>query len=153
MRRKLAGVAAIAAGLGVLTIAGWTAVPAGAAPPSAGFNPSLLLKGSNGAAEPSIRTDRYGRAFVIAPIGVPAGCKAFRISHDGSASTFLGFPDHTAGGGDCDVSIGPKETAPASAATDDTISYSSLTLANITVGKSNDGGTTFGPPNPGPAQA
>src|SRR5256885_1887109 len=32
--------------------------------------------------------------------------------------------------------------------TDDALAYSSLTLANITTGKSNDGGTTFGPPNP-----
>src|SRR5438132_126552 len=36
--------------------------------------------------------------------------------------------------------------------TDSGLAYSSLTAANITVGKSNDGGTTFGPPNPGAAQ-
>src|SRR5207249_600786 len=102
------------------------------------------------AAEPSSRTDRFGRSFVIGPTGVPAGCKAFRVTHDGSASTFLGFPDHTAGGGDCDWAIGPQETATLSgfgAPTDDGLAYSSLTLANITTGKSNDGGTTFGPPN------
>jgi hypothetical protein len=116
------------------------------------FNTNLLLKGSSGAAEPSIRTDRYGRSYVIAPIGVPAGCKAFRISHDGSASTYLGFPDSTAGGGDCDWAIGPKETAPGSNATGDTIAYSSLTLANVTVGKSTNGGASFGLPNPAAAQ-
>src|SRR5919197_2526115 len=121
-----------------------------AAPPAATFNPNLLLKGSSSAAEPSIRTDRFGRSFVIAPTGVPAGCKAFRVTHDGSASSFLGFPDHTAGGGDCDWAIGPQETntlpgfGPPS---DNDLAYSSLTLANITTGKSNDGGTTFGPPN------
>ena len=120
-------------------------------PPPATFNTNLLLAGSSNAAEPSIRTDRFGRSFVIAPIGVPAGCKAFRVTHDGSVSSFIGFPDHTAGGGDCDWAIGPQETAVLpgfGAPSDDALAYSSLTLANITTGKSNDGGTTFGPPNP-----
>ncbi len=119
-------------------------------PPLATFNTNLLLAGSGGAGEPSIRTDRFGRSFVIGPIGVPAGCKAFRVTHDGSASTFLGFPDHTAGGGDCDWAIGPQETAVLpgfGTPSDDALAYSSLTLANITTGKSNDGGTTFGVPN------
>src|ERR687888_863007 len=122
-----------------------------AAPPAATFNPNLLLKGSSSAAEPSIRTDKFGRSFVIAPTGVPAGCKAFRVTHDGSASTFLGFPDATAGGGDCDWALGPQETASLPGfgpATDNDLAYSSLTLANITTGKSNDGGNTFSPPNP-----
>lgn len=118
-------------------------------PPPATFNVNLLLKGSNSAAEPSIRTDQFGQSFVIGPTGVPAGCKAFRIRHDGSASTFLGFPDHGAGGGDCDWAIGPQETSPTitPSSTDNVLAYSSLTLPNITTGKSDDGGTTFGPPN------
>src|SRR5206468_11960095 len=118
-------------------------------PPPATFNTNLLLAGSSNAAEPSIRTDRFGRSFVIAPTGVPAGCKAFRVTHDGSASSFLGFPDHTAGGGDCDWAIGPQETSSTISppATDDDLAYSSLTLANITTGKSDDGGNSFGPPN------
>src|SRR5437870_7606238 len=122
-----------------------------AVPPTATFNPNLLLQGSSSAAEPSIRTDQFGRSFVIAPVGVPAGCKAFRVTHDGSSSKFLGFPDHTAGGGDCDWAIGPQETATLpgfGAPSDNDLAYSSLTLANITTGKSNDGGTTFGVPNP-----
>jgi hypothetical protein len=152
--RYSAIVAAAAATAVVLSVAAERSAPAAAsATTAATFNPSLFLRGSNGGAEPSIRTDRYGRSFVIAPIGVPAGCKAFRVSHDGSTSSYLGFPDHTAGGGDCDLAVGPKETAPSVPATDSTIAYSSLTLANVTVGKSNDGGTTFGPPNPGAAQA
>src|SRR5690348_620808 len=116
------------------------------------FNANLLLKGSGGAAEPSIRTDSRGNSYVIGPIGVPAGCKAFKVTHDGSSSRFIGFPDHQAGGGDCDFAIGPKETAPGVSATGNDISYSSLTLANVTVGKSDDGGTTFGNPNPAAAQ-
>src|SRR5205085_845596 len=99
------------------------------------FNPSLLLKGSNGAGEPSIRTDQYGNAYVIGPIGVPAGCKAFKVKHDGSSSMLISFPDHTAGGGDCDFAIGPKETAPSLSATGNDLAHSSLTLANVTVAK------------------
>ncbi len=147
--RQLASLAVVTSLLSAFSIVAPS--PAGAAaPPIATFNPNLLLQGSSGAAEPSIRTDRFGRSFVIAPIGVPAGCKAFRVTHDGSASTFLGFPDHTAGGGDCDWAIGPQETSPTISppATDNVLAYSSLTLANITTGKSDDGGTTFGPPNP-----
>jgi len=119
-------------------------------PPTATFNPNLLLKGSASAGEPSIRTDQFGQSFVIGPTGVPAGCKAFRVRHDGSASTFLGFPDHGAGGGDCDWAIGPQETSPTIVppSTDNLLAYSSLTLPNITTGKSDDGGSTFGPPNP-----
>src|SRR5204863_6908934 len=78
------------------------------------------------------------------------GCKAFRVTHAGSASTFIGFPDHTAGGGDCDWAIGPQESATLpgfGAPSDDALAYSSLTLATITTGKSNDGGTTCRPPN------
>ena len=123
---------------------------AAVAPPAATFNPNLLLKGSSSAGEPSIRTDRFGRSFVIGPTGVGGGCKAFRVTHDGSNSVYLGQPDHQAGGGDCDWAIGPQETAVA--ASDDLLAYSSLTLPNITVGKSDDGGNTFGPPNPAAAQ-
>src|SRR6266568_58069 len=146
--RPIALAAAIAL-IGALSIVAPSSAAA-AAPPTATFNPNLLLKGSSSAAEPSIRTDRFGRSFVIAPTGVPAGCKAFRVAHDGSASSFLGFPDHTAGGGDCDWAIGPQETSATISPppTDDDLGYSSLTLANITTGKSDDGGTTFGPPNP-----
>src|SRR6267143_6516296 len=78
------------------------------APTAPTFNANLLLQGSSNVAEPSIRTDRFGRAFVIGPTGVPAGCKAWRVTHDGSAAAYLGQPDHTAGGGDCDWAIGPQ---------------------------------------------
>jgi hypothetical protein len=129
----------------------FSGVPARAAPPApATFNPNLLLPNSAGVAEPSIRTNEQGIPFVIGPTGVPAGCKAFRVTHDGSSAKFIGFPDHTAGGGDCDWAIGPKETSPTISppATAGDLAYSSLTLANITTGKSDDGGNTFGPPNP-----
>src|SRR6266550_1997504 len=147
MRRRLVGVL-VAAGLGALPFA--IGGPALAAKPSgATFNPNLLLQGSSNTAEPSIRTDRFGHSFVIGPTGVPAGCKAWRVAHNGSSATYIGQPDHTAGGGDCDWAIGPQETSStiSPAPTDDDLAYSSLTLANITTGKSDDGGNTFGPPN------
>src|SRR5438552_2921588 len=156
--RRIVGVLAVAA-LGVLPLtllgpaanAANAAKPAKAAKPSSGltFNPDLLLQGSTNTAEPSIRTDRFGRSFVIGPTGVPAGCKAWRVTHDGSSATYIGQPDHTAGGGDCDWAIGPQETSAtiSPAPTDDDLAYSSLSLANITTGKSDDGGNSFGPPN------
>ena len=147
MRRRLVGVL-VAAGLGALPFA--IGGPALAAKPSgATFNPNLLLQGSSNTAEPSIRTDRFGHSFVIGPTGVPAGCKAWRVTHNGSSATYIGQPDHTAGGGDCDWAMGPQETSStiSPAPTDDDLAYSSLTLANITTGKSDDGGNSFGPPN------
>jgi len=88
-------VVSLIAYLGASPVAAATSLLGGAhvatsLPPPATFNTNLLLGGSSSAAEPSIRTDRFGRSFVIAPIGVPAGCKAFRVTHDGSTSTFVG---------------------------------------------------------------
>src|SRR2546429_5418276 len=109
--RRLVGLLAVVA-LGVLplTLLSPSAVEA---KPASGqtFNPNLLLQGSTNTAEPSIRTDRFGRSFVIGPTGVPAGCKAWRVTHDGSSASYIGQPDHTAGGGDCDWAIRPPGTA------------------------------------------
>src|ERR1700737_1124349 len=143
--RRATALTAITVVLGALSTS--PAPGLAAPPPAASFNPNLLLPGSNSAAEPSIKTDRLGNSFVIGPTG--SQCNAMRVRHDGSTATFLGAPDHNLGGGDCDWSIGPQETG----ATDSNIAYSSLdNLANITVGKSSDGGNTFGPPNPAAAQ-
>src|SRR2546421_5323942 len=143
--RRLVGIVVVAV-LGALPL---TTVGGAAAKPAPMFNPNLLLQGSSNAGEPSIRTDRFGHAFVIGPTGVPAGCKAFRVAHNGSSAAYIGQPDHTAGGGDCDWAIGPQETSSTISppASDDVLAYSSLTLPNITTGKSDDGGNTFGPPN------
>src|ERR1700682_5201786 len=122
-----------------------------AAPPAAStFSQNLLLPSSSGAAEPSIRTDKLGRSFVIGATG--SQCSAMRVSHDGASATFIGAPDHNLGGGDCDWAIGPQETAVlpgfTGPPTDSNLAYSSLdNLPQITVGKSIDGGNTFGPPN------
>src|SRR2546421_4936659 len=139
----------LAAALGAVPFAMSGPALAATRPAGSMFNPNLLLQGSNNAGEPSIRTDRFGHAFVIGPTGVPAGCKAFRVAHNGASAAYIGQPDHTAGGGDCDWAIGPQETSAtiSPAATDDVLAYSSLTLPNITTGKSDDGGNSFGPPN------
>src|SRR3989442_827329 len=147
-RRFVGALGVVALGVLPLTLLGPAAA---AAKPGSGstFNPNLLLQGSTNTAEPSIRTDRFGRSFVIGPTGVPAGCKAWRVTHDGSSATYIGQPDHTAGGGDCDWAIGPQETSAtiSPAPTDDDLAYSGLRLAHITTGKSDDGGNSFGPPN------
>src|ERR1700730_1763246 len=147
--RRTSVLAAVLALLGASSL-GWAAPTSAAPPPAATFNPNLQLPGSNGAAEPSIKSDRFGRSLVIGPTG--SQCQAMRVSHDGSAATFIGAPDHNLGGGDCDWAIGPQETATTPTfptPSDSSIAYSSLdNLANITVGKSSDGGSTFGPPNP-----
>src|SRR5437763_14817655 len=109
---------------------------AGAGGTAPTFNQNLLLPNSGSTGEPSIRVDSHGTPFVIAPTGVPAGCKAWRLTHDGSSAAFLGYPDSTLGGGDCDWAIGPQETGGNS----DDLAYSSLTLPNITTGKSDDNG-------------
>jgi hypothetical protein len=125
-----------------------------AAPPGSTFNPNLLLPGSNGAAEPSIRTNSKGESFVIGPTG--GQCFAMRVNHAGSAAKFIGAPDHNAGGGDCDWSIGPQETAALPSfpvPTADDLAFSSLdNLVNITTGKSSDDGNSFISPNPASTQ-
>ncbi len=125
-----------------------------AAPPASTFNPNLLLPGSTGAAEPSIRTNSLGESFVIGPTGLQ--CNAMKVNHAGSVAAFIGAPDHNAGGGDCDWAIGPKETATLPgfmAPTTDDLAFSSLdNLVNITTGKSSDDGKTFLSPNPASTQ-
>ena len=152
MRRLLsvwpAGLAAGA--LAIAAVASGLIQLSAAPPPAATFNPNLLLPGSNGAAEPSIRTNSAGESFVIGPTG--SQCVAMRVNHAGSSAKFIGAPDHNVGGGDCDWSIGPKETTTLpgfSSPTADNLAFSSLdNLVNITVGKSTDDGNTFISPNP-----
>src|SRR5438093_586762 len=142
--RRIVGVVAVAA-LGVLPLTLLGPAAAAAKPGSAAFNPNLLLQGSTNTAEPSIRTDRFGRSFVIGPTGVPAGCKAWRVTHDGSSATYIGQPDHTAGGGDCDWAIGPQESSAtiSPAPTDDDLAYSSHSLGNITTRRTASGLTLY----------
>jgi hypothetical protein len=147
--------AAFAAVTSLLAAVALVVTPAtAAAPPASTFNPNLLLPGSTGAAEPSIRTNSLGESFVIGPTGLQ--CNAMKVNHAGSVAAFIGAPDHNAGGGDCDWAIGPKETATLpgfTAPTADDLAFSSLdNLVNITTGKSSDDGKTFLSPNPASTQ-
>ncbi|MGZ4209831.1 MAG: hypothetical protein ACXVQX_04485 [Actinomycetota bacterium] len=95
-------------------------------------------------AEPSIRVDSGGRIYVIAPGSTPIGCEVWIVSADGRSSTFHTPPDLGVGGGDCDLAVSSSIEA---GGTYPTVAYSSLSLADLTVGKSIDGGATFSSPN------
>lgn len=128
---------------------------AAAAATTTQFTPGLPLLdnsgNSTGAAEPSIRVDSAGHVYVTGPAGVPTGgCPFWRVHPDsqgpnGRPYDYLGKfdTDHGApGGGDCDIATGG---APASHNFDN-LAVSSLSLADLTVNQSADGGTTFHTP-------
>jgi hypothetical protein len=150
--RRATALTAITVVLGALSAS--PAPGLAAPPPAVTFNPNLLLPGSGGAAEPSIRTNSKGESFVIGPTG--SQCQAMRVAHNGATAKFIGAPDHNAGGGDCDWAIGPKETAVLPglpSPTADDLAFSSLdNLVNITTGKSSDDGNSFLSPNPASTQ-
>jgi hypothetical protein len=96
-------------------------------------------------AEPSVQVmPDTGSIFVAAPASTPIGCEVWKLTPDARSFTFRGAPDNGLGGGDCDLSAAPG----ASGSSEPTIAYSSLTLPNLTVGNSTDGGQTWSAPNP-----
>src|SRR5439155_14751053 len=95
-------------------------------------------------AEPSIRVDSGGRTYVMAPGSTPIGCELWEVPSTLTSQTFLGAPDGGAGGGDCDLALSAK---PVTGSPFQTVSYSSLSLPNLTVGTSTDGGAHFTTPN------
>lgn len=95
--------------------------------------------------EPSIKADLNNNLYVMAPASTPIGCELWTLPDGGHTSTFLGTPDDGAGGGDCDLAFSP--TVP-TGQTAQTLTYSSLTLPEITVGSSTDSGRSFSTPNP-----
>lgn len=153
-------------GAGVLSGSASSAGASGAV--TTASNPNAFTRGlrllddnnnSPGAAEPSIRVDHAGHVYVTGPVGVPnGGCPFWRIHPDsknaqGKAYEYLGTfdTDHAApGGGDCDIATGGAPPANGF----DNVAVSSLSLANLTVNRSSDGGTTFmTPANPVGTQA
>ena len=146
-RRRVVLVSVAAAGAAVAALA----LPATAAPPvrtpafpvatqlTAPF-PYGLTQG-----EPNIKADNAGNLYVMAAGSTPIGCELWTLPQGGATSTFLGAPDGGAGGGDCDLAFSPDVPAGQSA---QTLTYSSLTLPDITVGASTDSGHTFSTPNP-----
>lgn len=123
-----------------------------------GFNPGLTLLDANGAntgaAEPSLDVDTPGNVYVMGPAGVPTGGCPFWTVHPGTFNSkglpydYRGRPDLQpggVGGGDCDISHGPRSTLTPNA---DSVAVSSLSLGNLTTTNSQDAGKTFRtPPN------
>ena len=99
--------------------------------------------------EPNIKADNAGNLYVMAAGSTPIGCELWKLPPGAATSTFLGAPDGGAGGGDCDLAFSPDVPSGQSA---QTLAYSSLTLPDITVGTSADGGQTFSTPNPAGSQ-
>ena len=108
----------------------------------AGTNPSgpppTLDQSLDG--EPLTAFDKNGRVYISALNGLGGGCGVW-YSDDacGQAYRFVGTPDNGAGGGDAEVRTAPQKNALGFY----NVYTSSLSLANITVAASFDGGNTF----------
>lgn len=95
--------------------------------------------------EPNIKADRNGNLYVMAAGSTPIGCELWSLPPGAGTSTFRGAPDDGAGGGDCDIAFSPDVPAGQTA---QTLAYASLTLPDITVGRSIDSAQSFTTPNP-----
>ena len=143
MHSRLALPPLAAAGVAALLLAN----PASANPPTNRFTPGLHLTADFPyglvQAEPSVQVmPDTGAIFVAAPASTPIGCEVWKLTPDARSFSFRGAPDNGLGGGDCDLSAVPNGSS------EPTIAYSSLTLPNLTVGNSTDGGQTWTTPNP-----
>jgi hypothetical protein len=116
-----------------------------------GAAPGTVCPGSadctNGAAEPAIRADATGTFYVSSELGLTAGTLAWKSTDGGLHYTALTSPDQISqtaggiapGGGDTDLSIAPQ----ANASGFDNVYVATLSLANVTVSTSQDGGKTW----------
>jgi|SRR5579862_892384 autonomous glycyl radical cofactor GrcA len=103
---------------------------------------------SNIAAEPAIRADGAGRFFGSSENGLGSGTVAFRSTDGGLHYTTLVSPDSLSatsdtgfapGGGDTDLAVAPDKNAAGFY----NVYVSSLSLANVDVSTSTDGGATW----------
>jgi hypothetical protein len=103
---------------------------------------------SNIAAEPAIRADGAGRFFGSSENGLGGGTVAFRSADGGLHYTTLLSPNGVSatndtgfapGGGDTDLAVAPDKNAAGFY----NVYVSSLTLANVDVSTSTDGGATW----------
>jgi hypothetical protein len=156
MRRTLLGLAALAlaaialptlAGAGStggfvnFELAGWPSTPAGVTCP--GSDQCM-----NFASEPQIRAAKDGAFFASSENGVTGGTNAWRSTDGGRHYTSLPCPNcgsetnttgFAPGGGDTDVAIAPEKNAAGFY----NVYIASLTLANITLSTSTDGGGSW----------
>ena len=116
-----------------------------------GAAPGTVCPGSsactNGAAEPAIRADNTGTFYVSSELGLSAGTLAWKSTDGGLHYTALESPNQLSqaaggvgpGGGDTDLSTAPQ----ANASGIHNVYVASLSLANVTVSTSQDGGKTW----------
>src|SRR5258708_4192303 len=102
---------------------------------------------TNGAAEPMIHADATGTFYVSSELGVTSGTLAWRSTDGGLHYTALDSPNQLSqaaggvgpGGGDTDLGAAPAANASGA----HTLHGASLSLANVTVSPSQDGGATW----------
>src|SRR6266705_850085 len=116
-----------------------------------GAAPGTVCPGSagctNGAAEPAIRADATGTFYVSSELGVTSGTLAWKSTDGGLHYTALDSPNQLSqalgglgpGGGDTDLGTAPEANANGF----DNLYVASLSLANVTVSTSQDGGQTW----------
>src|SRR5213082_3892283 len=116
-----------------------------------GAAPGTVCPGSsgctNGAAEPMIRADATGTFYVSSELGLSAGTLAWKSTDGGLHYTALQSPNQLSqaaggfgpGGGDTDLSTAPQANANGVP----NVYVASLSLANVTVSTSQDGGQTW----------
>lgn len=102
---------------------------------------------TNGAAEPGIRADVGGALYVSSELGLSAGTRAWKSADGGLHYTALDSPNQISqsaggvapGGGDTDLSTATVPNANGVP----NVYVASLSLANVTVSTSMDGGATW----------
>jgi len=102
---------------------------------------------TNGAAEPAIRADATGTFYVSSELGLSAGTLAWTSTDGGLHYTALTSPNQLSrafggvgpGGGDTDLSTAPQPNPSGI----HNLYVASLSLANVTVSTSTDGGKTW----------
>ena len=116
-----------------------------------GAAPGTVCPGSsgctNGAAEPAIRADATGTFYVSSELGLGTGTLAWKSTDGGLHYTALVSPNQISqaagglatGGGDTDLGVAPQ----ANASGVHNVYVASLSLANVTVSTSQDGGQTW----------
>ena len=116
-----------------------------------GATPGTVCPGSagctNGAAEPAIRADATGTFYVSSELGLGSGTLAWKSTDGGLHYTALESPNQVSrsfggvapGGGDTDLGVAPQANANGI----NNVYVASLSLANVTVSTSKDGGTTW----------
>ncbi len=104
---------------------------------------------TNNAAEPAIRADRAGNFYASSENGLSSGTLAWKSSDNGLHYKTLPSPNIVSagqnstgfapGGGDTDLAVAPQKNASGNY----NVYVASLSLANVTVSTSQDGGQTF----------